>query len=295
MPTAKEQQFSPREALVAPNRPLQLESVSFDYATLPEPAPLQLDQPIALKLDLERRRVSVNANLIARVTFGSLELFGSGRAEGSGNTACRSELALSGPTTGVKEPNGNVVGTFEGLLADEWSSAQVVYVRGPAAIDTKTCSAVIHSVMAVSARAIIPDLLYGFRRCVAGCGEGSARKKEELWVIGPASSWTATSGEPSQEKKPKTGAFTLAQVPLQPGSSASFLLHADWNQVAFFVGARGSGAAVEARDVRVYGQRIELTAEVAWFSGSSAPEAMAYVSGLTPNARELLKAAAAPR
>lgn len=293
MPTAKEQRFSPREHLGGPSRPLQIDSVSFDYASLPEPSPRQLAEPLRIRLDLETQRISVNANAITRLTFGNLELFGSGRAEVPSTTVCRPELAMTGPMTIPRDPSGNAVATFEALLADEWSSTHVTYVRGTASIDTKECSAVVTSVMAVSAHAVIPDLLYGFRRCVANCA--AADRSDEIWFIGPPSTWTATSGDLNPEKKAKTGAFTLAQVPLRPASSASFLLHADWNQVAFFVAARSSAAPLEARDVRVYGQRIELTAEVVWPSAAAAPEATAYVSGLTPNAREMLKAAALPR
>lgn len=293
MPTAKEQLFSPREPLAGGSRPLQLESASFTYHALPEPTRKNLREPIVFRLDPSAQRVSTEATLITRVTLGSLELFGNGRS--AINTGPCSLPADAKPnTSGNADPKPTRArAIFEALRLDVWSSTEVEYLRGEAELDLESCTGTLTSAAVVSARAVIPDLLYAFRRCAAGCAQEEGRA-DELWFVGPPSSWTASSAGLEPEAKPKTRGFTLASVPLRRGSSASMLLHTDWNQVAFFIGMRATGSPVASRDVRVYGQRLELTAELAWPAERSSPEAMAYVSGLTPNAAEMLHAARSP-
>jgi len=124
----------------------------------------------------------------------------------------------------------------------------------------------------VTARALVPGLVYAFRRCVAGCGANAldSERREVVEMIGPPSVWEGTSGR--QERVGSVGyerdlEFSDVSAAIAPGSSASVVIVATADAVAKFERPQPTSTDTGLRSI---------TLDVVW-PAKGAPEATLFM------------------
>ncbi len=296
--------LAPRDALKAPKRPFTLRSIAFDHRALPPLAPasgparrislslvevgrlqfrVDVDPGLAVLLDEEGMHAASWNQSASPLSFGMVtsELGGpkipmEARMERSSDAACverRSAPRVTALAIGDWDRDGVRVETLDTFL--EKSSRPHggdgrLVCRGTAVVSAT-----------VRAKAILPNLLYAFRRADAG--------GEELVVIGPPSEWSAASAEPAGRRQRWSGPFSLLSIPVARGSSASLLLSAGYREIAYFVGLYGRAPAW-VQDKESSGSSVTFSVEVLWPEGQDAPEARVVVQGVDRSDLRLLDA-----
>jgi hypothetical protein len=97
---------------------------------------------------------------------------------------------------------------------------------------------VAKTVAKVATSALVPGVLYAYRRCVGGCSsdEADGPRRERVGLIGPRSIWRGSSA--STREQPKSSddllPFTEVTALVGPGLSASLLIVATGDAVARF-------------------------------------------------------------
>lgn len=260
---------SPREPVVGLSRPAQLASSPFAYDDLPvAPAPMSIEPPMELEISADDDRLRGADGAIARVVARQRAFYSPAKARPDKDVPCPFREGARG--------------VFEALSTEGWTRDALRFRSGEAQIEG--CRVRVSAVEEVVAKAIIPDLLYAFRRRV---GEMKPAR-EDLVLVGPPSSWVVTSAPGETQTQWRAGAFTIAPVPLAEGSSASALLDVDWNELRFFMSPHARARVETVGDVRVYGQRLELAADLIWREGAR-PEGLARVASITPEGARVLE------
>ncbi|NUP10890.1 MAG: hypothetical protein HOW73_33005 [Polyangiaceae bacterium] len=183
--------------------------------------------------------------------------------------------------------DGNI--TIRGFRKDAWDDASLKFVVYKGPTGTNKCTGKATAIAKADARALVPGVLYAFRRCTSGCEAGSTEKRrEELVIIGPPSDWVASTAAVSEQAFPHVGSFTIAAVPLERGSSASVLLHVEARALAYFVGLRGIKPAWTDQPAAALGEVLAYSVEISWPQDAASPQGIGFVSKATPLADMLL-------
>jgi hypothetical protein len=133
--------------------------------------------------------------------------------------------------------------------------------------------------MKVHAVALIPGVLYGFRRCTAGCGLplGSPSRKERLEIVAPPADWVGSSAELERQRMTPDQSFTNLSGAVGPGSSTTLTLAVWSDDVARFAQAAKAPDATTWLDATP--SFLSFDVDVVWAQGE-APSLTAFVGVL---------------
>lgn len=159
-----------------------------------------------------------------------------------------SRLPVDGPAAAVIRYESNVrCGTlggaagrsvsWEGIDVGTWTADSAEYVAYAGSFDHCSCRGTATRYGQATAVAIIPRVLYSFRRSSGGGAE-------EIVFVGPPSRWIATTGDDPAPMDQGFSAFTRLALPVRRGSAASAELRVERADLGSFVrrGAGGGGA-----------------------------------------------------
>ena len=127
------------------------------------------------------------------------------------------------------------------------------------------------SKLAGRATALVPGVLYAYRRCVLNCGsrEGSAARVEELGLIGPPSRWVGTSSGVISKDFAVDEPFTHVRTRISRGSSATASIAVTSEDLARF--------RKDLAPKTVDAPAITYSVEVVWPDGRETPQATLFV------------------
>jgi hypothetical protein len=127
------------------------------------------------------------------------------------------------------------------------------------------------SKLAGRATALVPGVLYAYRRCVLNCGsrEGSAARVEELGLIGPPSRWVGTSSGVLSKDFSVDEPFTHVRTRVSRGSSANVSIAVTSEDLARF----RKDLAPKTFDAPA----VTYSVEVVWPDGRETPQATLFV------------------
>lgn len=262
----------------APERPAVWTSFDVTYAAIPL-LERGKDEPILFSVGVSARLVSF------LVADGRLLELVHGKYRAFTRPESASPKALPAPPPDVLageircDKDTSVV--LRGLEIDSWMADKALYREYEGTFTNARCAGSARSAHEVVAAAIVPGILYAFRRPIPSL-EGT---KEDLVVIGPVAEWVASSTIAEEQTNPHVGSFTFASVPVRLGSSASISLQIHQDQLAHFVGMRTHApkwAKDGAEDI------LEIKIDVVWPKEDDSPSAVVFVSQVTPLAVRLL-------
>ncbi len=255
-PTFNENASKVPEPIPGAPRPQPAERLSFDYATL----------PLAKKLPSTKGEVTMSISGSTRASDGYVGVLDVGEqrnfSEGpwgisSQGTPPPSYACLAGaerPATWVaihpnqKKPLSFEVLEFEGV------------------IDNERCATRAAQVSSASAAAVVPGVLYAYRRCALTSAKPGEPCEEELVLIGPPLEWvTSTGATIDRHLRPQLGSFSRIVVPVRPSTASSILVHIRQADLFKWGGPNVLGSKFESA------QTIQITCDVVWASSDPAP------------------------
>jgi hypothetical protein len=184
-----------------------------------------------------------------------------------------------GPPCGPNE-KGSVVARWSGILASEWSEAGLVFESYEGTLDRRTCRARAERGETVKAIAIVPGILYAFKRCGVGCRSGDFEPAEdEVVFIAPPAEWVSSPSSPEEQAVPHVGTLTVVSVPLGSGRSASAALVLGLENIDFFEALRSTTSEGFA-GVGLVSKALALRADVTWGTDEAKPSGVVFLSSL---------------
>lgn len=263
-----------------PERPTVLAVFPFDYAGVPREEGLwdgDVD-PIGLEIgpgDSGGFEMHVSDDLLADLLLGGRRIPIDGRD--AQVIAWESSVPCAARRGSSKRPVA-----LEGVRVATWSAAHLEYVAYAGVLDRQACRGTALPRRRIRAGALIPGLLYAFRRSELAVVPGPRRTgappkadvEETLVLIGPRSGWLATSGARPATYDQGLAGFTRAELPLRRGSSASLLFHVPRSDLAAFA-HRGPGLSADIAAMLEDEPMVAISVEILWPGDAETAEAVA--------------------
>lgn len=277
----------------APKRPQELASFVFDHASLPA-IPFAAGPPDdsgAFRIQTRPDNgysIRIVGDLIADIQLGSFRGFTLGLG-GSAKQLPTSVFHSSEAPCGLSEQIEHY--SWDALKQTGWSDAVVDYFVFDGTFDYRACTATVDYATEVQARAIVPGLVYAYRRCNGDQNrcDDPERSWEQVSLIAPPASWVASSVAPAEQAKPRVGAFTHVTVPLLRGSSASILFTVSVREIAFFQGLHGTAPRWMTQEPNA-SEDLQLSLEIVWPQHDSEPSGRASALATGKHGAEVLAA-----
>ena len=273
-PTYNENASKVPEPIIGAPRPQATERSSFDYASL----------PLTKLMGTTKGEVTMSVSGSTRASDGYVGLL----EVGAQRNFSEGPWGLSTQGTGVGAygcaPLTPPVNTFShvpihsltkkpGDLAATWvaihpnhkkpRSFEVLEHQG--VMDIERCATRATELYSVNAAAVVPGVLYAYRRCGASPKPGEPCE-EELVLIGPPLEWvTSTGATIDRHLRPQLGSFSRIVVPVRPSTAASILVHIRQADLFKWGGSNVLGSRFEGA------ASIQLTCDVVWASSDPAP------------------------
>lgn len=267
--------ISPRAAMPTPQAPIVLRSTPFDYAELPllsESTPVRSKGAPHYQLasQADSFQLAMSGSLAAELTAADFRTFTHGLSSSEAPTV---------PSRGRVPCGGEVqdeIGTsWQGFDKKTRSAALLDYVVYHGQLDRGSCRATATHQARVRALAVVPGVVYGFRRAE---GDG-----ETLVLIGPSSSWVGSSAPALEDQiAAHVGTFSRLEVPVRRGSSASAMMQitrGDFLDLAHKVGV-DTKSSLDGMLLGVW--RVAVTVDVVWPASEAAPSVVVTLGSVAP-------------
>lgn len=280
-----------RTPITAPERPREISTFAFDHATIPTIPFAQSTTEDQGSFTLESRpnngySLKIVDDLIADIDMGSFRGFTLG-LKGSYKHVPTTVFNQNTPPCGLATHTKSY--SWDALKQGTWSDEAVDYLVFDGKFDFAACTSKVDYVTHVRAKALIPKLMYAYRRCNGDQNrcDDPERTWEQVTLIGPPASWIASSVSADQQTKPRVGAFSHVTLPLLRGSSASVLFTVGVRDMAFFLGLHSAVPRWMTEDVNA-GESLQLAIEILWPEADAAPSGRASVSAPSSRGAEIL-------
>lgn len=280
-----------RTPIQAVKRPEEIAAFPFDHSTIPAIPFAESTTDDRGSFTLENRpnngySLKIVDDLIADIDLGSFRGFTLG-AKGSYKHVPTTVFNPDTPPCGVATHTKNY--SWDALKQAEWSDEGVDYFVFDGKFDFAACSSTVDYVTRVRAQALVPKLVYAYRRCNGDQNrcDDPERTWEQVTFIAPPSSWIASSVAPEMQTRPRVGAFSHVTLPLLRGSSASVLFTVSVPDMAFFFGLHGAAPRWMSADENA-NVSLQLSIEIVWPEEDSAPSGRASISAPTSRGAEVL-------
>jgi hypothetical protein len=178
------------------------------------------------------------------------------------------------------DQTGNIGARWSGILATEWSEEALVFESYEGAFDKRTCRARASRGETVTATAVVPGILYAFRRCGVGCRPGDFEPAEdEVVFVAPPAEWVSSPSSAEEQATPHIGTLTVVSVPLRLGGAVSAAFVLDLENVDFFEALR-STTTEGFTGVGLVSKGLAMRADVTWPTGEASPTGVVFLSSL---------------
>ncbi len=266
--------ISPRAPMPTPQAPIVLRSTPFEYATLPlmsEPTPVQGRAPhYQLVSEANSFQLAMSGSLAAELIAADFRTFTHGISPNEGQTV---------PSRGRVPCGGEVqdeIGTsWQGFDKRTRNASALDYVVYHGQLDRGSCRAAATHQARVRALAVVPGVVYGFRRAEAD--------RETLVLIGPSSSWVGSSAPALEDQiAAHVGTFSRLEVPVRRGSSASAMMQitrGDFFDLAHKVHV-DTKASLDGLLLGVW--RVAVTVDVVWPESEANPSVVVTLGSVAP-------------
>lgn len=267
--------ISPRVPMPTPQAPIVLRSTPFDYAALPlmsEPTRVQgrAAPHYQLVSEVNSFQLAMSGSLAAELIAADFRTFTHGISPNEGQTV---------PSRGRVPCGGDVqdaIGTsWQGFDKKTRNASALDYVVYHGQLDRGSCRAAATHQARVRALAVVPGVVYGFRRAEAD--------RETLVLIGPSSSWVGSSAPALEDQiAAHVGTFSRLEVPVRRGSSASAMMQitrGDFFDLAHKVHV-DTTSSLDGLLLGVW--RVAVTVDVVWPESEASPSVVVTLGSVAP-------------
>ncbi len=264
-------------------RPLVFESRSFEPGALALPEPIAHTELGADKWFLVAKEGEGYVTRTGRKWVAELEVDGAPKYRafaGGGVPVVAARSEPTPPPCNVADGRPVVVNArWSGIVADDWTEDALTFEHYDATFDRRSCRAVALRGHRARAKAIVPGLLYAFRRCYEGCTAKRAGSEEVVFVAPPAE-WVTSTADPGIQLAPSVGTLTRVSVPLEPGASSSAVIALGPTGLDLFDALRGDPEA-STSGLSLIHRGVSVRADVVWSSKHEAPDGRVFLAGLS--------------
>lgn len=273
-----------RQRFDYPERPTVLEALSFDFASVPAASALSAGASTRFSLvgSWTNVRASVMADLAGEIDIGRCHFPAVPAA------SVPDEFVKPAQDTSVKPPacfsTTERAVTLVGCGREQLDDMSIRCRIATGSFDPVSLRGSITKDASVVGQAIVPNMLYAFRWCTAGC-DGKTRRAEELVIVTPSARWRVLTTRPDEPMAAAAGAFSVSRLRVEEGKTGSMLAHVDWRHLARFIALQHvtpdwtEGALVK-------GEVLQVAVDVDWLTGGD-PRGFATVSKVTLFAKHL--------
>jgi hypothetical protein len=138
------------------------------------------------------------------------------------------ERGLLGTPTHPCEEKTALPARWRGFAPASVTSSTLVFTELRGELDPAACGVEARTRVDVRAVALVPHMLYAFRRCEEPCSKlWSAGRRETLTLVAPPSVFVlAAEAAPDQMREPHVGSFSVIEIPVasERATSATIVL-----------------------------------------------------------------------
>lgn len=263
---------SPRIELEHPERPNVLFSAELDAAALPSLGGLQAPQ-----VQFEIRKIGSGYGLI--LDSGMVGELHIGKSRWA-------TFWPPQPATPCYDTTLAMGASLSTIRRRSWDDSLLEFMTYDARFTPTRCGGSTTAGLGVTAPALVPGLLYAFRRCAANCG--SEHPEEEVVLVGPAAQWQLESitmpRPPVAPDIPR--ALSVMTIPMRRGETASGLVQIQASAIVHFHGLRDN------REVEVPhwadDQAVQIGLDVIWPEEETSAQILLLLLAPTHEAAHLL-------